>query len=179
MVYIFLFVRVFLFMCCEACTYLVICLRYKMASGFGNFEEFLNIMRSDTTEEVTPVTQVTWFAVDNTSIVAERSLLDFGDLRSGDLKQLASPGEGWGSVTENADFNVEVITTTAATISEAFTWMATSPGMVLIGTFTLGGKCYYYTEFKISWVGLEVPTSQCKTSLYMYLQGMVPTVLKR
>jgi hypothetical protein len=30
---------------------------------------------------------------------------------------------------------------------------------VLIGTFTLGGKCYDYTEFKISWVGLEVPTS--------------------
>ncbi len=146
-------------MCCEACNYLIICLRYKMASGFGGYEEFLNIMRSDTTEEVTPGTQVTWFAVDNTTIGAERSLLDFGDLRNGDLKQLASPGEGWGSVTENPDFNLEATTATAVTINEAFTWMATFPGMVLIGTFTLGGKYYYYTEFKISWVGLEIPTS--------------------
>jgi hypothetical protein len=134
----------------EACNYMFICLRYKMASGFGGYAEFLNIMRSDTTEEVTPSTQVTWFAMDNTTIGVERSLLDFGDLRNGDMKQLASLGEGWGSVTEKADFNLEAITTTAATISEAFTWLATFPGMVLIGTFTLGGKCYYYTEFKIS-----------------------------
>jgi hypothetical protein len=112
-----------------------------MASGFGSYEEFLNIMRSDTTEEVTPGTQVTWFAVDNTTIGAERSLLDFGDLRNGDLKQLVSPGEGWGSVTENPDFNSEATTATAVTINEAFTWISTFPGMVLIGTFTLGGKC--------------------------------------
>jgi hypothetical protein len=130
-----------------------------MASGFGGYEEFLNIMRSNTTEEVTPRTEVTWFAVDSTTIGAERSLLDFGDLGNGDLKQLASPGEGWGSITENPDFTSEATTATAVTINEAFTWMATFPGMVLIGTFTLGGKCYYYTEFKISWVGLEIPTS--------------------
>jgi hypothetical protein len=107
-------------------------------------------MRSDATEEVTPNIQVTWFAVDNTTIGIEKSLLDFDDLRNVDLTQLASPGEGWGSVTEISDVNLKTTIATTATISEAFTWMATFPGMVLIGTFTLGGKCYYYTEFKIS-----------------------------
>jgi hypothetical protein len=121
-----------------------------MAGGFGGYAEFLNIMRSDTADEVTPITQVTWFAVDNTTIGVERSLLDFDDLGNVDLTQLASPGEGWGSVTENPDFNLEAPIATTATINEAFTWLATFPGMVLIGTFTLGGKCYYYTEFKIS-----------------------------
>ncbi len=121
-----------------------------MASGIGGYEEFLNIMRSDTTEEVKPGTHVTWFAVDNTTVGVERTLLDFGDLRNGDMKHLASLGEGWGSVTENSVFDSETTTFTAVTIHEAFAWMATYPGMVLIGTFTLGGKCYYYTEFKIS-----------------------------
>jgi hypothetical protein len=121
-----------------------------MASGFGGYAEFLNIMRSDTMEEGTPSTQVMWFAVDNTTIGIEKSLLDFDDLRNVDLTQLASPGEGWGSVTENFDVNFRAPIATAATIHEAFTWMATFPGMVLIGTFTLGGKFYYYTEFKIS-----------------------------
>ncbi len=143
----------------EACNYMFICLRYKMASGFGGYAEILSIMRAATTEEVIPGTQVTWFAVDNTTIGVGRSLLDFGDLGNVDLTQLASPGEGWGSVTENPDFNLEATIAAAGAINEAFTWMATFPGMVLIGTFTLGGKCYYYTGFKISWVGLEVPTS--------------------
>ncbi len=111
-----------------------------MASGFGGYAEFLNIMRSDTMEEVTPSTQVTWFAVNNTTIGIEKSLLDFDDLRDV-LTQLAPPGEGWGSVTESPDFNSEATVATAAIISEAFTWMATFPGLVLIGTFTLGGKC--------------------------------------
>ncbi len=111
-----------------------------MANGFGGYAEFLNIMRSDTMEEVTPSTQVTWVAVDNTTIGLEKSLLDFDDLRNVDLTQLASPGEGWGSVTESPDVNLKATIATAATINEAFTWMATFPGMVLIGTFTLGGK---------------------------------------
>ncbi len=119
-----------------------------MARGIGGYEEFLNIMRSDTTEEMTPGTQITWFAVDNTTADVEKTLLDFGDLRNGGMKPLASFGEGWGSVTENPGFDSEA--TTAVTISDAFTWMATYPGLVLIGTFTLGGKCYYYTEVKIS-----------------------------
>ncbi len=34
-------------------------LRNKMASGFGGYEEFMNIMRADTTEEVTPDNQDT------------------------------------------------------------------------------------------------------------------------
>ncbi len=98
-------------------------------------------MRSDTTEEVTPNIRRTWFAVDNTTMGVEESLRDFDDLRDV-LTQLASPGEGWGSVTENPDFTSEAAVATAVTINEAFTWMATFPGMVLIGTFTLGGKCY-------------------------------------
>jgi hypothetical protein len=120
-----------------------------MANGFGGYAEFLNIMRSDTMEEVTPSTQVSWFAVDNTTIGVEKSLRDFDDLRDV-LTQLASPGEGWGSVTENPDLNSESTVATAATINEAFTLMATFPGLVLLGTFTLGGKGYYYTEFKVS-----------------------------
>ncbi len=112
-----------------------------MANGFGGYAEFLNIMRSDTIEKVTPSTQVTWFVVDNTTIGVEKSLLDFDDLRNVDLTQLASPGEGWGSVTENPG-NSEATVATVVTINEAFTWMATFPGLVLIGTFTLGGKCY-------------------------------------
>jgi hypothetical protein len=112
-----------------------------MANGFGGYADFLNIMRSDTTGEVTPSTQVTWFAVDNTTSGVEKSLLDFDDLRNVYLTQLASPGEGWGSVTENSNFNLEATMATAATINEAFTWMATFPGMMLVGTFTLGGKC--------------------------------------
>ena len=111
-----------------------------MANGFGGYAEFLNIMRSDTTEEVTPSTQVTWFAVENTTIGVDKSLLDFDDLRDV-LTQLASPGEGWGSVTENPD-TLEAAVATTVTINQVFTWMATFPGMVLIGTFTLGGKCY-------------------------------------
>jgi hypothetical protein len=111
-----------------------------MASGFGGYEGFLNIMRSDTTEEVTPGTQITWFAVDNTTVVVEKTLLEFGDLRDGDMKHLASFGEGWGSITENPVFSSEATTATAVTISEAFTWMATYPGMVLVGTLTLGGN---------------------------------------
>ncbi len=125
-----------------------------MASGFGGYAESLNIMRSDTMEEVTPSTQVTWFAVDNTTFGVEKSLLDFDDLRNVDLTQLASPGEGWGSVTENSDFNLEATVATAATISEAFTWMGTFPGMVLIGAFTLGGKCFIIRRSKyheLSW----------------------------
>jgi hypothetical protein len=70
----------------------------------------------------------------------EKTLLDFGVLKNGDMKYLASFGEGWGSATENPVFNSETTTTTAVTISDAFTWMATFPGMVLIGTFTLGGN---------------------------------------
>ncbi len=92
-----------------------------MASGFGGYAEFLNIMRSDTTEEVTPSTQVKWSAVDNTTIGVERSLLDFDDLRNVDLTQWASPGEGWGSVTENPDVNLESTIATVAAINEAFT----------------------------------------------------------
>ncbi len=125
-----------------------------MANGFGGYAEFLNIMRSDTMEEVTPNTQVTWFAVDNTTIGVEKSLRDFDDLRDV-LTQLASPGEGWGNVTENPDFNSEATVATAASINEAFTWMATFPGLVLIGTFTLGGKCYllFGVQNVISWLG--------------------------
>ena len=114
-----------------------------MANGFGVYEEFLNMMRSDTMEEVTPSTQVTWFAVDNTTIATigiDKSLLDFDDLRDV-LTQLASPGEGWGSVTERPGSS-EAAVATAFTINEALTWMATFPGLVLIGTFTFGGKCY-------------------------------------
>jgi hypothetical protein len=121
-----------------------------MTSGFGGYEEFMNIMRADTAEEVTPGNQGTWFAVDNTTVDVERTLLDFGDLRKGDIKHLASLGDGWGSVTENPGFDSEATTATALTVNGAFTWMTTYPGVVLIGTFTLGGKCYYYTEFKIS-----------------------------
>ncbi len=130
-----------------------------MTSGFGGYEEFMNIMRADTAEEETPGNQVTWFAVDNTTVDVERTLLDFGDLRNGDIKHLASLGDGWGSVTENPGFDSEATTATALTVNGAFTWMATYPGMVLIGTFTLGGKCYYYTEFKISLIGVKAPTS--------------------
>jgi hypothetical protein len=111
-----------------------------MANGFGVYEEFLNMMRSDTMEEVTPSTQVTWFAVENTTIGIDKSLLGFDDLRDV-LTQLASPGEGWGSVTERPDTS-EAAVATAFTINEALTWMATFPGLVLIGTFTFGGKCY-------------------------------------
>jgi hypothetical protein len=118
-----------------------------MANGFGGYSEFLNIMRSDTMEEVTPNTQGTWYAVDNTTIGVEKSLRDFDDLR-GVLTQLSISGEGWGSVTGNPDVNSEATVATAATINEAFTWMATFPGLVLIGTFTLGGKCYYIRSFK-------------------------------
>jgi hypothetical protein len=136
-------------------------LKIKMANGFGVYEEFLNIMRSDTMEEVTPSTQVTWFAVDNTTIATigiNKSLLDFNDLRDV-LTQLASPGEGWGSVTENPDFNSEATVANTVTITEAFTWLATFPGLVLIGTFTLGGKCYLVSGVQniISW--LKVLTS--------------------
>jgi hypothetical protein len=136
-------------------------LKIKMANGFGVYEEFLNIMRSDTMEEVTPSTQVTWFAVDNTTIATigiDKSLLDFNDLRDV-LTQLASPGEGWGSVTENPDFNSEATVANTVTITEAFTWLATFPGLVLIGTFTLGGKCYLLSGVQniISW--LKVLTS--------------------
>ncbi len=121
-----------------------------MARGIGGYEEFLNIMCSDTTEEVTPGNQITWFAVDNATADVKKTLLDFGDLRNGSMKPLASLGEGWGSVTEDPGFDSEITTAVAVTLSEAFTWMTTSPGLVLIGTFTLGGKCYYYTELKIS-----------------------------
>jgi phosphoglycolate phosphatase-like HAD superfamily hydrolase len=110
-----------------------------MANGLGVYEEFLNMMRSDTMEEVTPSTQVTWSAVENTTIGIDKSLLDFDDLRDV-LTQLASPGEGWGRVTEKPD-TAEAVVATALTINEAFTWMATFPGIVLTGTFTLGGKC--------------------------------------
>jgi hypothetical protein len=131
-----------------------------MASGFGGYEEFMSIMRADTTEEVTPDNQDTWFAVDNSTIDVERTLLDFGELRNGDIKHLSSLGEGWGSVTENPGFDSEATTATALTVNGAFTWMATYPGMVLIGTFTLGGKCYYYyTEFRIVVIGVKAPTS--------------------
>ncbi len=119
-----------------------------MANGFGVYEEFLSMMRSNTMEEVTPSTQVTWFAVENTTVIMDKSLLDFDDLKGG-LTQLASPGEGWGSITEKPGTS-EAAVATALTINEVFTWMATFPGMVLIGTFTLGGKCFYYSEFKIS-----------------------------
>ncbi len=112
----------------------------KMSNGFGVYEEFLRMMRSDTMEEMTPSTQVAWFAVENTTVSMDKSLLDFDDLK-GVLTQLASPGEGWGSVTEKPDTSEAAVATTL-TINEAFTWMATFPGMVLIGTFTLGGKCY-------------------------------------
>jgi hypothetical protein len=88
--------------------------------------------------------------VDNTTVDVERTLLDFGDLRNGDIKHLVSLGEGWGSVTESPVFDRKATTATALTINEALTWMATYPGVMLIGTFTLGGKYYYYTEFKIS-----------------------------
>jgi hypothetical protein len=111
----------------------------KMANGFGVYEEFLRMMRSDTMEEMTPSTQVAWFAVENTTVGIDNSLLDLDDL-DGVLTQLAAPGEGWGSVTEKPDTS-EAAVATALTINEAFTWMATFPGMVLIGTFTLGGKC--------------------------------------
>jgi hypothetical protein len=110
-----------------------------MANGFGVYEEFLRMMRSDTMEEMTPSTQVAWFAVENTTVGIDNSLLDLDDL-NGVLTQLAAPGEGWGSVTEKPDTS-EAAVATALTINEAFTWMATFPGMVLIGTFTLGGKC--------------------------------------
>jgi hypothetical protein len=124
-----------------------------MANGFGGYAEFLNIMRSDTMEEVTPNTQEAWYALDNTTIGVEKSLRDFDDLRDV-LTQLASPGEGWGSVTENPDTS-EAAVATAVTINEAFTWMATFPGMVLIGTFTLGGKCYllFGVQNIIGWLG--------------------------
>ncbi len=145
-------------MCYEACNCSFI-QETKMTSGFGGYEEFMSIMRADTTEEVTLGNQVTWFAVDNTTVDVERTLLDFGDLRNGDITHLASLGEGWGSVTENPVFGSEATTATDVAINEAFAWMTTYPGMVLIGTFTLGGKCYYYTEFKISRVGVKAPTS--------------------
>jgi hypothetical protein len=124
---------------------LTICLfvvekKKKMANGFGVYEEFLNVMRSDTMEEVMPSTQVTWLAVENTTIGIDKSSLDFADLKDV-LTQMVSPGEGWGSVTEEPDTS-EAVVATVLTINEAFTWMATFPGMVLIGTFTLGGKCY-------------------------------------
>ncbi len=77
-----------------ACAYLLICLRYKMAGGFGGYEEFLNIMRSDTTEDVTPDTQVTWFAMENTTVGVEKTLLDFGVLKNGDMEYLVPFGEG-------------------------------------------------------------------------------------
>ncbi len=109
-----------------------------MARGIGGYEEFLNIMRSDTTEEMTPGTQITWFAVDNTTADVEKTLLDFGDLRNGGMEPLAPLGEGWGSVTGNPGFDSEATTTGAVTINEAFTWMATYPGLVLIGTFKRG-----------------------------------------
>ncbi len=128
-----------------------------MANGFGVYEEFLNVMRSDTMEEVMPSTQVTWFAVENTTIGIDKSLLDFDDLKDV-LTQLASPGEGWGSVTENADFDSGPTVVSAVTITEAFTWMATFPGLVLIGTFTLGGKWYLFFGVQniISWLeGLD------------------------
>ena len=142
----------------EACNYMFICLRYKMASGFGVYEEFLRMMRSDTMEEMTPSTQVAWFAVENTTNGIDKSLLDFDDLKNVYLTQLASPGEGWGRVTEKPDTSGAAVAT-ALTINEAFTWMATFPGMVLIGTFTLGGKCYLLFGIQniISW--LEVLTS--------------------
>jgi hypothetical protein len=111
-----------------------------MASGFGGYEEFLNIMRADTTEEATPATEVTWFAVENTTVSVEKTLLDFDVLKGGDMNYLASFGEGWGSATEIPVLSSEITTATVATISEAFTWMATYPGMVLLGTVTLGGK---------------------------------------
>jgi hypothetical protein len=114
-------------------------------------------MRSDTMGEMTPSTQVAWFAVENTTVGINNSLLDFDDLK-GVLTQLASPGEGWGSVTEKPDTS-EAAAATTLTIIEAFTWMATFPGMVLIGTFTLGGKCYSLSGIQniISW--LKVLTS--------------------
>ncbi len=146
-----------------------------MSNGFGVYEEFLRMMRSDTMGEMTPSTQVARFAVGNTTVGINNSLLDFDDLK-GVLTQLASPGEGWGSVTEKPDTS-EAAAATTLTIIEAFTWMATFPGMVLIGTFTLGGKCYSLSGMQniISW--LEVLTSKCKASLYMYLQCIFPTVL--
>jgi hypothetical protein len=148
-----------------------------MANGFGVYEEFLRMMRSDTIEERTPSTQVAWFVVENTTVGIDKSLLDFDDLK-GVLTQLASPGDGWGSVTERPDTSEAAVATTL-TINEAFTWMATFPGMVLIGTFTLGGKCYSLSGIQniISW--LEVLTSWCKASLYMYLQRIFPTVLQK
>jgi hypothetical protein len=119
-----------------------------MANGFGVYEEFLSMMRSGTMEEMTPSTQVAWFAVENTTIGIDKSLLDFDDL-TGVLTQLASPGEGWGSVTEEPATSEAAVASTL-TIHEAFTWMTTFPGMVLIGTFTLGGKCYLLFGIKIS-----------------------------
>ena len=128
-----------------------------MANGFGVYEEFLRMMRSDTMEEMTPSTQVAWFAVENTTVGIDKSLLDFDDLK-GVLTQLASPGDGWGNVTEKPD-TAEAAVATTLTINEAFTWMATFPGNVLIGTLTLGGKCYSLSGIQniISW--LEVLTS--------------------
>jgi hypothetical protein len=142
----------------EACGFMFVCCRNrKMANGFGVYEEFLRMMRSDTIEEMTPSTQVAWFAVENTTVGIDKSLLDFDDLKGG-LTQLASPGEGWGSVTEKPDTSGAAVAT-VLTINEAFTWMATFPGMVLIGTFTLGGKCFslFGIQNIISW--LEVLTS--------------------
>ncbi len=134
-------------MCSEACTYMLICLRYKMASGFGGYEEFLNIMRSDTTEDVTTAAQITWTAVENTTVDVEKTLLDFGVLKGSNSDYFAPFGEGWGSATENSAYYPDTATT-VITIRDAFTWMATYPGMVLIGTVMLGGNAIIIRSLK-------------------------------
>ncbi len=118
-----------------------------MASGFGGYEEFLNIMRSDTTEDVTTDTQITWTAVENTTVDVEKTLLDFGVLKGSNSDYLVPFGEGWGSATENSAYHPDTATT-VITIRDAFMWMATYPGMVLIGTVTLGGNVIIIRNLK-------------------------------
>jgi hypothetical protein len=118
-----------------------------MASGFGGYEEFLNIMRSDTTEDVTTDIPVTWAAVENTTVDFEKTLLDFGVLKSSNSDYFVPLGEGWGSATESSAYHPDTATT-VITIRDAFMWMATYPGMVLIGTVTLGGNVIIIQSLK-------------------------------
>ena len=111
-----------------------------MASGFGGYEEFLNIMRSDTTERVTSTFEDLWTLVENATSIMEEPLMGFSAVTRNDYHDYTVPfGEGWGSMMEITANNPASVVP-ALTLRDVFMLMTTYPGMVLVGTMTTGGN---------------------------------------
>lgn len=111
-----------------------------MASGFGGYEEFLNIMHSDTTERVTSTFEDLWTLVESATSIIEEPLMGFSAVTRNDYHDYTVPfGEGWGSMTEITANNPASVVP-ALTLRDVFMLMTTYPGMVLVGTMTTGGN---------------------------------------